>query len=32
MHKMLNIEITKMDEVFESQTESVESTNHCENF
>lgn len=32
MHKMLNIEITKMDGTFESQTESVESTNHRENF
>ena len=31
-HKMFNIQITKMDRAFESQTEKVESINHCENF
>ena len=29
---MFNIEITKMEQAFESQTESVESINHWENF
>ena len=29
---MVNIEITKIDGAFESQTENVESANHCKNF